>query len=34
VTTEVASDPAADERAFWNGVPFDGIKPTSEPEDL
>jgi para-nitrobenzyl esterase len=34
VTTEVASDPAADERTFWNGVPFDGIKPTSEPEDL
>jgi para-nitrobenzyl esterase len=31
---EVVSDPAADERAFWDGVPFDGVVPTSKPEDL
>lgn len=32
--SEVVSDPAADERAFWDSVPFDGITPTSKPEDL
>jgi carboxylesterase type B len=31
---EVVYDPAADERAFWDGVPFDGVVPTSKPEDL
>ena len=32
--TELVSDPAGDERAFWDGVPFDGVVPTSKPEDL
>jgi len=32
--TELLSDPAGDERAFWDGVPFDGVVPTSKPEDL
>lgn len=31
---EVVDDPAADERAFWDGVPFDGVVPTSKPNDL
>lgn len=34
VTTDVASDPATDERTFWDGVPFDGVVPSSKPEDL
>ncbi len=33
-SSEVLSDPAGDERAFWDGVPFDGVVPTSKPEDL
>jgi para-nitrobenzyl esterase len=32
--TELVNDPAGDERAFWDGVPFDGVTPTSKPEDL
>lgn len=32
--SEVVSDPAADERSFWDGVPFDGVTPTAKPEDL
>jgi len=32
--TELVNDPAGDERAFWDGVPFDGVRPSSEPEDL
>jgi para-nitrobenzyl esterase len=32
--TELVDDPAGDERAFWDGVPFDGVTPTSKPEDL
>jgi len=31
---EVVGDPAADERAFWDDVPFDGVVPTSKPSDL
>ena len=27
-------DPDASERAFWDGVPFDGTTPTWAPEDL
>jgi para-nitrobenzyl esterase len=34
MTTKLVNDPAIDERAFWDGVPFDGIVPTSKPEDL
>jgi para-nitrobenzyl esterase len=34
MTTEVVNDPASDERTFWDGVPFDGVSPTSKPEDL
>ena len=32
--SEIADDPAGDERTFWDGVPFDGVTPTSKPEDL
>ena len=32
--SEIADDPASDERTFWDGVPFDGVTPTSKPEDL
>lgn len=32
--SEVVNDPDADERTFWDGVPFDGVTPTSKPEDL
>ncbi len=32
--TELVDDPAGDERAFWDGIPFDGVTPTSKPEDL
>lgn len=34
VLSRVMSDPASDERTFWDGVPFDGITPASKPEDL
>jgi len=33
-TSAVAEDPDGEERAFWDGVPFDGITPTWAPEDL
>jgi para-nitrobenzyl esterase len=33
-TSEVVNDPDGSERAFWDGVPFDGITPTWAPEDL
>jgi para-nitrobenzyl esterase len=33
-TTEVVDDPDGTERAFWDGVPFDGVTPTWKPEDL
>ena len=32
--SEIADDLASDERTFWDGVPFDGVTPTSKPEDL
>jgi para-nitrobenzyl esterase len=32
--SEIADDPASNERTFWDGVPFDGVTPTSKPEDL
>ena len=32
--SEIADDPASDERTFWDRVPFDGVTPTSKPEDL
>ena len=34
LTSEVVNDPDASERAFWDGVPFDGTTPTWAPEDL
>ena len=32
--SEIVDDPASDERTFWDSVPFDGVTPTSKPEDL
>lgn len=34
VRAQVINDTASDERTFWDGVPFDGVTPTSKPEDL
>ena len=34
LTSEVVNDPDASERAFWDGVPFDGVTTTWAPEDL
>jgi len=34
LVTETMNDPASDERSFWDTVPFDGVVPSSKPEDL
>ncbi len=33
-TSRMKNDPDGDTRAFWDGVPFDGVQPALRPEDL
>jgi len=33
-TSAVADDPAAETRSFWDGIPFDGVRPAMFAGDI